>query len=269
MWNVPTSTLRQTRCPRIRRYPCSSVRVIGGKTYTLLRSLLSPTLPPDRLYDDIMDTLKKHYEPKLLAITERFHFHQWNQATGVSIADYVAELSRLSAHCKVGDYLDQALCDHLVCSLRMESIQKRLLAEADLTLNKALELAQGTKVTNCNAKSLKMPEPSVQKVSGSSTSCYRCGRSNHNPKECRFHDAECYCCKKKGHTASICRAKRSPKSGGTARKTSGGKNHSPRLPSTKCVDATQPETGEDDLHLYVFGERSSHTYYVDMSVNGN
>ena len=73
---------------------------------------------------------------------------------------------------------------------------------------------------------------------------------------------------KKGHIASVCRAKQSPKSRGKARKTSGGKNHGPRPPSTKWVDAAEPETGEDDLQLYVIGEQSTHPYYVDMSVNG-
>ena len=105
-------------------------------------------------------------------------------------------------------------------------------------------------------------------MSGSSTPCYRCGRFNHNPKDCRFRNAACHFCKKKGHIASVCRAKQSPKSGGKAHKTGGGKNLGPRPPSTKWVDAVEPETGEDDLQLYVIGERSSHLYYVDMSVNG-
>ena len=98
---------------------------------------------------------EKHYEPKPLIITERFYFHQRKQATGESITDYVAKLQRLSAHCEFGDYLDQALRDCLVCGLRAESIQKRLLAEADLTLKKALELAQGMEATDHNDKSLK------------------------------------------------------------------------------------------------------------------
>ena len=134
---------------------------VGGKTYTLLRSLLLLTLPQDRLYDDIVDALKKHYEPKPLVIAERFHFHRRNQATGESIVDYIAELQRLSAHYKFGDYLDQALRDRLVCGLRVESIQKRLLAETDLTLKKALELAQGMEAADRNTKSLKTPETSV------------------------------------------------------------------------------------------------------------
>ena len=44
---------------------------VDGKTYTLLRSLLSLTLPQDRSYDDIVNTLKRHYEPKPLVTVDR------------------------------------------------------------------------------------------------------------------------------------------------------------------------------------------------------
>ena len=134
--------------------------------------------------------------PKPLIIAERFHFHRRTQATGEFIVDYVAEVGRWSAHCEFCDYLEQALRDCLVCGLRAESIHKRLLAEADLTLKKSLGLAHGMEAADRNAKSLKMPVTLVQKVSGSSTPCYRCGRSNIDPKECRFCDAECHFCKK-------------------------------------------------------------------------
>ena len=62
-----------------------------------------------------------------------------------------------------------------MCGLRIESIQKWLLTEPDLTLKKALELAQGMEASDHNAKSLKMPaaETSVQKVSGSSKPYHR------------------------------------------------------------------------------------------------
>lgn len=53
----------------------------------------------------------------------------------------MAELRCLSTHCKFEGFLDEALRDRLVCGLRNEAIQKKLLTEADLTLTKAVELA--------------------------------------------------------------------------------------------------------------------------------
>ncbi len=42
-----------------------------------------------------------------------------------------------------------------ICTLRSESIQKRLLAEVELTLKRAVELARGMEAAEKNAKSLK------------------------------------------------------------------------------------------------------------------
>ena len=98
--------------------------VVGAKAYTLLRSLLSPQLPHTRTYEELEDALKQHFQPKPLVITEQFHFHRRNQAMGESIAEYMAELRRLTTYCEFGDYLNQALRDRFVCDLRNEGIQK-------------------------------------------------------------------------------------------------------------------------------------------------
>ena len=103
-------------------------------------------LPQEKSFADLVETLKRHFEPKPVVIAERFHFHRRSQAVGESIADYLAELRRLSTHCAFGDYLDEALRDRLVCGLHSESIQRKLLAEVDLTLKRAVELAQGMEV---------------------------------------------------------------------------------------------------------------------------
>ena len=75
-------------------------------------------------------------------MAERFHFHRRQQAVGENVADYVAALRRLAMHCQFGAYLLEALRDRLVCGLRSEEQQKRLLAEHNLTFDKALAIAQ-------------------------------------------------------------------------------------------------------------------------------
>ena len=66
---------------------------------------------------DIIAALKEHYEPKPLIITEIFHFHERKQASGESIAKYVSELRRLASKYDFGAYLEETLCDRLVCGL--------------------------------------------------------------------------------------------------------------------------------------------------------
>ena len=118
--------------------------IVGSKTYSLLRNLRSPTLPQDNTFDELEDALQKHFEPKPLVIAERFHFHKRAQAAGKSIADYMAELRKLSIHCEFQAYLDEALRDRLVCGIRDQTTQRKLLTVPKLTLAKALEIAQGT-----------------------------------------------------------------------------------------------------------------------------
>lgn len=137
---------------------------IGGSTYELLRNLVSPELPESLKLSELTEVLKRHFEPKPLVIAERFHFHSRSQAADESVADFMAQLRRLSKHCDFQDYLDQALRDRLVCGLRNEGIQRRLLAESDLTLTRALELAQGMEAAEKNAKSLKGTVPAVHNV---------------------------------------------------------------------------------------------------------
>ena len=64
---------------------------IGAKTYNL------PA--------DLREVLRSHFEPTKIVIAERFYFHRRNQAEDKNIANYVAELQKLSTHCKFGDYM--------------------------------------------------------------------------------------------------------------------------------------------------------------------
>ena len=49
---------------------------IGGATYELLRSLLSPDAPKDKSLDELKSTLRAHLKPKPLTIAERFKFYR-------------------------------------------------------------------------------------------------------------------------------------------------------------------------------------------------
>ena len=68
---------------------------------------------------------------------------------------YLSELRALAQWCKFGDTLDDMLRDRLVCGVNEETIQRRLLAEARLTLKKALEIAQGLEAAARNVRKSK------------------------------------------------------------------------------------------------------------------
>ena len=124
----------------------------------------------------------------------------------------MAELRRLALTCEFGNFLDEALCDRFVCGLLEEAIQRRLLAEADLTLTKALSLAQSMEIAQKDLKEIHPTRAEVETLQESAhyvssrrqQNCHRCLRAGHSPGACHFKSAKCNKCHKTGHIAKAC-----------------------------------------------------------------
>ena len=52
----------------------SFLTLIGGRTYSLLRDLVSPEKPAQKKYSELVEILKTHFKPKPIMIAERFKF---------------------------------------------------------------------------------------------------------------------------------------------------------------------------------------------------
>ena len=194
--------------------------LMGGKTYSLLRNLTSPDDPASRGFDAIVKLLDDHLSPKPLVIAERFRFHKRDQKNGESIPVYVAELRKLSEHCDFKVNLNDALRDRLVCGIKYGNVQKKLLSESDLSLQKAIDIATAMETAAKDAVELQQPHrpDSVHQLSKKPTSntklkeknkaCFRCDRFNHTPDECRFKEDTCRFCSKKGHIERACLSKK-------------------------------------------------------------
>ena len=125
----------------------------------------------------------------------------------------------------------------------------------------------GMEAAEKNAKSLKGTENSIKSVT-SVKACYRCERTSHNQKDCRFKDAECHNCGKRGHIATVCR---SPK-----KKRQPGRHPSKKSGlGTKYVTTTrnqEPDSEEDvndeSLPLYTVGGGATPPIKVPLLVDG-
>ena len=243
--------------------------VIGPKVYGLLRNLCAPDRPNSKTYVELCTVLKDHFNPKPLVIAERFHFNRRDQRAGESIAEYVAELRRMAATCDFGDQLESALRDRLVCGLGNASAQRRLLAEPDLSLDKALKITQGMEAAEKNSKTLKVSDSiglvgKVAQIQPQIESpCYRCGRKGHVPNDCKFKDASCHYCGKKGHIAPACRNKKFEENDYCNSK---GRSKRPRPRANYLQRDDFPK--EESDKLYVLTTNRSDPVIVELTING-
>ena len=259
--------------------------VIGAKNFALLCNLMSPEKPQTKTIAQVIEVLEKHFEPKPLVTAERFHFHRRNQLSTESVAEYVAELRRLSTHCDFGDHLNDALRDRLVCGLRSENMQRRLLSMKDLTLKDALETAQAMEAADKNARTLQGSEsaavnqftksqsrggnfrkptasqrPPASQKPPSSQPCYRCGKTNHTPSTCRFLDSHCHHCGKKGHIRSVCRSKKQDLPPHNQSRSVSQKTH------YLDTEASSTPPPEEELHLFAIGAPTTKSSPIKCSV---
>lgn len=212
--------------------------VCGNATFVIARSLVAPNSLEDSTFNRIVSLLTDHFNPKPSEIVQRFRFHKREQQPGEGIATYLAELRKLAEHCQFGNTLEIMLRDRLVCGIRDEAVQRRLLAEVDLTFKKTFDIilaaettatqvlelrncSFGSTVTEVNAvqhknsiggrKNSRTTEKASQQEIGKQKqqrnflkrACFRCG-DQHDPYSCRFANSSCNFCRIVGHLEKVC-----------------------------------------------------------------
>ncbi|XP_060782844.1 uncharacterized protein K02A2.6 [Neoarius graeffei] len=247
--------------------------VMGAKTYNLLRSLCAPQKPSAKSFKDIIKLLQDRFNPKPLVIAERFRFHNRNQQRNESISNYIAELRKLAEHCQFGAGLSDSLRDRLVCSMHNESIQRRLLTEKDLTLQKALELAIAMETASKDAMELQKKVTneahSVNKFTAKSTkanACFRCGKGSHDQADCWFRDKNCMKCNRKGHIQRMCKKKGNEEKQRTWKKDKKVNEMNDTDASGSASDETDNGLGHIELHSMT--ESDKKMIWVTPKING-
>lgn len=107
--------------------------VIGPAAYTLVRNLVSPTMPGEKSYDELVKALKDHFNPNPSETVQRSWFHSRFRKPGETVATFVSELSSLAEFCNFGTSLYDMLRERLICGINNSKLQQKLLAEKKLT----------------------------------------------------------------------------------------------------------------------------------------
>ena len=198
---------------------------MGNKMYALLRSIVSPRRPKELSFTEIVDNLAKHLDPKPIVIAERFKFHKAEQQESESIRDFLARLKKLAETCEFRGYREEAIHDRFVCGLKERTIQRKLLAVAELTLQTAVERACAAELTEKETTALHGGSvEEAKRVAATFPECFRCGKVNHSSDTCFFRNSKCHGCQKVGHIVRKCPEKeQKPESGKKKWKSKFGK----------------------------------------------
>ena len=128
--------------------------VVGKRTYNILRSLLAPTRPSEKTFEQLTAILTTHFSRPPSEVIQRFRFHSRTRQAGESVSSFVAALRKLSEHCNFADELKKDLRDRIVAGISDEAIQRKLLSEALLTYEKAVQVAQGVETAGAHLNEL-------------------------------------------------------------------------------------------------------------------
>lgn len=223
---TPTGDNAAAVTTRLEKRKSILLSVIGADTYGLLRSLCAPTRPAEKTFKDITDILQEHFSPKASEVVSRFKFHSRIRNQSESVATYLSELRKLAETCNFGNYLTDMLRDRLVCGIADERIQRLLLTEKELTLDKAYKVCiaeetashdtnvlKGEHVNKIASQKEKKPTSTFARSSKSfekkftptkKKKCYRCGDESHLAPRCKHINTRCNFCKKIGHLSKVC-----------------------------------------------------------------
>ena len=105
------------------------LNAVGPTTYRLIKTLSLPGKPTDHTFEELVEKVKTHFNPKPSAIIKRYEFNTRKQRPGETVAEYVAALRKIAEYCEYGDILNDMLRDRLVCSIADKRVQNRHLRE--------------------------------------------------------------------------------------------------------------------------------------------
>ena len=132
-------------------------------------------------------------------------------------------LRKLAKDCNYGGTLQEQLRDRIVCGVRDERMQQKLLSETGLDLPKTIKIYTAIEAAGVYLKEMQASLSSShvtheggslggihkigteQKAGAGRRECYRCGNPKHMADVCPFKDKECFNCRKIGHTHRKCK----------------------------------------------------------------
>ncbi|XP_026020736.1 uncharacterized protein K02A2.6-like [Astatotilapia calliptera] len=183
---------------------------------------------PQFEYDLVIQKFDEHFVPKRNVIHDRACFHKRSQRAGETVEAFVRGLYELAQHCEFGGSKDEQIRDRIVIGLIDKDVSQKLQLEADLTLDKAIQLARQSEQVkqqsadrvestvnevkqrhyNSMRRSYYQPHQVREQQHGESKpKCQRCNRVHDKRENCPARNKRCRKCNKLGHFEVVCKTK--------------------------------------------------------------
>ena len=107
-------------------------------------------------YKEVRQMLTAHLKPKTVVFTEVMVFRRAMREPGESISEFAVRLRQLSKNCKF-DNVDKEILQQLVVGIGKPEVERKCCLTEDLTLNRAIEIAQNFEGLEANLQGLHKP----------------------------------------------------------------------------------------------------------------
>lgn len=175
----------------------------------------------------IKQKFSDYFNPKSNTTYERYVFNILKQEMDETFDEFLTKARTQLLKCDYGDLADSLLKDKIVIGVLCEEIRKKLLAETELTLEKAINLCRANERASKHFGEMQTREQNTvesvrttksnSKVKSNSSKeisddeqfdCKRCG-TEHSRKSCPAYKKKCDNCNIPGHFARMCKSKTS------------------------------------------------------------
>ena len=237
-------------------------------------------------YKLLLQKFDNYCEPKRNVVYERYEFWSRNFREDEPFDSWVTFLRNKAKLCEFGEQELSLIRDKIVYGIRDLAVKERLLREANLTLDKCLDICRAVESSRQQARSMmsevQATEPEVNfikkkhfkqqngqpyhKKSYQISNCYYCGES-HVKGKCPAYGKTCAKCGNKNHFASVCRGQadkhRSDNKSRQNDKAHGSKKHK----TVHALDITVQD--EQGYGLFIGAlNKSSHKWQETLLVEG-
>ena len=223
-------------------------------------------------YKTEAEKLSQCFAPRKNPSYNRHKFRQEKQKEGETVAQFVTRLRQLAALCDFpDDSVDSFNRDQLIDICLTKNLRTKFLAERDLNIDRALDIAQAMEASESPSRQIAEDNPFTVYTVGRQTrgrnkaqpqghnhsqrqrqnqykpkakQCTRCGIKGHSSDGCRCSSGvTSHKCGLLGHFASVCRTK-NPHGGQTDVNSQGGRQFNSETPRRNPVRYLNEHTSE-------------------------